>query len=207
MPPRRGTSAAQPLSTQTDVAPRRTTRGKSGTSGNPPTGGTSEPTQHTASRFRAATSQQEPRGFAPTAVDSPQHLLVMSAQAAMASPGPRLHAPGAGSDGESEPGSNAETSDSETGPLPVRRMPAWRPRPLAQDDEEIVISLNSDDDTAEPVPSRRKHHSDKWHGFSVDGDSFAWAEATALEKSQSPDCLYFYGQHTESRAYKCRLCS
>ncbi|KAJ7665565.1 hypothetical protein B0H14DRAFT_2658509 [Mycena olivaceomarginata] len=109
----------------------------------------------------------------------------MSAQTAMASPGPRLHAPGAGSDGESEPGSNAETSDSETGPLPVHRMPAWRPRPLAQDDEEIVISLNSDDDTAEPVPSCRKHHSDKWHGFSVDGDSFAWAEATHC--IQAPD--------------------
>ncbi|KAF8145862.1 hypothetical protein K438DRAFT_1781576 [Mycena galopus ATCC 62051] len=254
---RRESAAAQP---QTDVPLRRTTRGKSGTSGNLPAAGTSEPTQRTTSRSWAATSQEEPRGFAPMAGSSrnlppvletslqplvpvvPQtparqamNRLVtqMSAQAAMASPGPRLHAPGAGPDGESEPDNDAETSDSDPETFPARRIHAWSPRPLTQDDsndEEIFINLNSDDEntssvhtsprrdsaprqsqrasnTAEPVPSRRQHHSSKWFGFTVDADNFAWADAPALEKSKSPDCLYFFGQHTESRAYKCRLCS
>ncbi|KAJ7247780.1 hypothetical protein C8J57DRAFT_1240718 [Mycena rebaudengoi] len=147
MAPRRETPA-QPPSIQTDVAPRRTTRGKSGTSGNPPATGTSEPTQHTTSRSRATTSQQEPRGFAPmAAMGSSRNLNLsnlppvletpstparqtparqamnrlvtqMSAQAAMASPGPRLHALGAGSDGDSEPDGDAEISDSDPNSRP-----------------------------------------------------------------------------------------
>ncbi|KAJ7234588.1 hypothetical protein C8J57DRAFT_1249146 [Mycena rebaudengoi] len=179
MAPRRE-KPAQPPSIQTDVAPRRTTRGKSGTSGNPPATGTSEPTQHTTSRSRATTSQQEPRGFAPmAAMGSSRNLNLsnlppvlettparqamnrlvtqMSAQAAMASPGPRLHAPGAGSDGDSEPDGDAEISDSDPVTFPVRRIPARRPDPLAQDDgddEEIVISLNSDDENTVGFPAK-----------------------------------------------------
>ncbi|KAJ7877243.1 hypothetical protein B0H14DRAFT_2567854 [Mycena olivaceomarginata] len=140
MPPRRRTSAAQPLSTQTDVAPRRTARGKSGTSGNPPTEellslpNTQPPALGLPlpNKSPVVLPRQLPwsilatyrrcwkRGQPSTPARQAMNRLVtqMSAQAAMASPGPRLHAPGAGSDGESEPGSNAETSDSETGPLP-----------------------------------------------------------------------------------------
>ncbi|KAJ7083215.1 hypothetical protein C8R44DRAFT_753519 [Mycena epipterygia] len=126
-------------------------------------------------------------------------ITQMSAQAVITSPGPWLHTPGAGSDGESEPDGDPETSDSDPETFPVHRLCAWRPHPMTQgdaDDEEIVISLNSDDEntspvhtspqrnsalrqprqdsnTAEPVPSRRQDHSNKWLGFSVNTDNFA----------------------------------
>lgn len=44
-------------------------------------------------------------------------------------------------------------------------------------------------------------------GHTVDDKNFAWAEESVLQTASTPEMKYFFGHHTQSGTWKCRVCS
>ncbi|KAF7372280.1 Zinc finger BED domain-containing protein 4 [Mycena venus] len=44
-------------------------------------------------------------------------------------------------------------------------------------------------------------------GHTVDDQNFAWAEESVLQTASTPEMKYFFGRHTQSKTWKCRVCS
>lgn len=93
----------------------------------------------------------------------------------------------------------------------------------------VIVNLNSDDEefdecsSVRPVPRgrgrgcgrassntaaqpRNTQAVDQWHGYVVDGESYAWPEAETLGHVKTADCKYFFGVHTLHGGKKCRIC-
>ncbi|KAJ7436137.1 hypothetical protein B0H11DRAFT_1936957 [Mycena galericulata] len=133
------------------------------------------------------------------------HLLSrLNTGTLMASPGPPLRNQ---SDDESEPDDEESdnlgiTPDSSPPPRPPqlnrrRGNPPVQPFPLIN--EAIVPQQRG--------RSQAGSTNDKWNGYRVDQDGFAWAEDPVLEaNSKSADCQAFYGEHIQHRGFKCKLC-
>ncbi|KAJ7483094.1 hypothetical protein B0H11DRAFT_1914831 [Mycena galericulata] len=122
----------------------------------------------------------------------------------MASPGPPLRNQ---SDDESEQDDEESenlgiTPDSSPPPRPPqlnRRRGIPPVQPFPQINEAIVPQQRG--------RSQAGSTNDKWNGYRVDQDGFAWAEDAVLEaNSKSADCQAFYGEHIEHRGFKCKLC-
>ncbi|KAJ7478513.1 hypothetical protein FB451DRAFT_1172845 [Mycena latifolia] len=130
----------------------------------------------------------------------------LNTQTLMASPGPPLRNQ---SDDESEQDDEESEnlgitldSDEEASPLPRRShfnrrrgIPPVQPFPQVND---AVVQQQQG-------RSQAGGANDKWNGYRVDQDSFAWATDTVLEaNSKSADCQAFYEEHIQG--FKCKLC-
>ncbi|KAF8215539.1 hypothetical protein K438DRAFT_2104743 [Mycena galopus ATCC 62051] len=130
----------------------------------------------------------------------------LNAQTLMASPGPPLRNP---SNNESEQDNKdfqenlgiSLDSDEEGSPPPC--LPHFNRRGLPP----VQPFPHVNEAVAQRQQGRSGGANDKWNGYEIDWDSFAWAEDTVLAmNSKSADCQAFYGKHIQHHGSICKLC-
>ncbi|KAF8128334.1 hypothetical protein K438DRAFT_909966 [Mycena galopus ATCC 62051] len=155
----------------------------------------------------------------------------------MASPGPRLRDPGNddsesegvedfyfGSDSEAPPRNRppptsrtaAESqafislnSDDEGSPPPIRAGQRGRGRRGGRSVRQDQTPSHTDNPSVSPPQPRPRQPRTRTgvESHTVDDQDFAWAEESVLQTASTPEMKYFFGRHTQSGTWKCRVCS
>ncbi|KAJ7750265.1 hypothetical protein B0H16DRAFT_1691620 [Mycena metata] len=132
------------------------------------------------------------------------HLLLrLNTQASMTSPGPPLR--NNSSDESEQDDDESENSEGDTS-LPPRRPHVNRRRGVP-----FIQPFSPVNEAVAPPPgqdrSQAARATDKWTGYRIDQNNFAWAEESVLAANlKTADCQAFYGEHTQHGGFKCKLC-
>jgi hypothetical protein len=101
-------------------------------------------------------------------------------------------------------------SDKEGSPPPTRagqRGIGRRTGRSTRRDQGSSDTANIPSDPAVQPQPRRLRTRTGMEGHTVDENNFAWAKESVLQTASTPEMKYFFGHHTQSGTWKCRVCS
>lgn len=100
-------------------------------------------------------------------------------------------------------------SDDEGSPPPIRAGQRGRGRRRGNSVRRNQGPSDPADIPSVPLdqPQRRQPRMTGTEGHTVDDQNFAWAEESVLQTASTPEMKYFFGRHTQSGTWKCRVCS
>ncbi|KAJ7911003.1 hypothetical protein B0H13DRAFT_1876189 [Mycena leptocephala] len=123
---------------------------------------------------------------------------------------PTRHPPPATRTADESPAFISLNSDDEGSPPPIRAGQRGRGRrrgrSVRQDRGPSDTANIPSVPLAQPQPQQPRTRTGV-EGHSVDDQNFTWAEESVLQTASTPEMKYFFGRHTQSRTWKCRVCS